>query len=119
MSLIGCKDSLIGIKAVIYNPEYCVEKGVLLILEGEFYKDSNSAPLAIKKKKYQAMDKLFLYTTNETRLENILEDQKGWKTIINHLKVHIAKGDYGITLIDRLQEVTLIDSVENVILHYN
>jgi len=41
VSLIGCKDSLIGIKAVIYNPEFCVEKGVLLILEGEFYKNSN------------------------------------------------------------------------------
>jgi hypothetical protein len=73
-SLIGCHDELIGVRVTIYNPDLWVEKGVLLILEGDFYKNKIIAPVAIKKKKYMAMDKLYLITSNETQLNSILED---------------------------------------------
>jgi hypothetical protein len=47
---------------------------VLLVLEGDFYKNKIIAPVAIKKKKYMAMDKLYLITSNETQLNSLLED---------------------------------------------
>jgi hypothetical protein len=119
LSLIGCHDELIGVRATIFNPELCIEKGVLLILEGDFYKNKIIAPVAIKKKKYMAMDKLYLITSNDTQLNNILEDQKGWKTIFTNLKVTISSSEYNLILFDRMSDMTVIDSLENILLHYS
>lgn len=112
LSLIGIKQMIIGVRATILDTDNSLEKGCLFPIDGDFYKPKS----AVKSKlsKIPALERLHSLTQQDTCFSEILEDKKGWKKILNVLKL---EGN-SVYFTDVLGSKTYMDSLENVLYKY-
>ena len=112
LSLIGIQQMTIGIRATILDTDTSLEKGCFFPIDGDFYKPKSS--VKAKLSKIPALERLHSISQHDTRFSEILEEEKGWKKILNVLKV---EGN-GIYITDLLGQKSYMDSLENVLYKY-
>mmetsp|Transcript_17761 Transcript_17761/g.17731 ORF Transcript_17761/g.17731 Transcript_17761/m.17731 type:complete len:190 (+) Transcript_17761:553-1122(+) len=76
ISLIGVGLTIIGVRATIYDVETGNEQGCLFPIDGEFYLRDKNNP--VKKLSKHAQGKLHAKVWQETKFDEILEEQGGW-----------------------------------------
>lgn len=112
LSLIGIQQMIIGVRATILDTDTSLERGCLFPIDGDFYKPKSC--VKAKLSKIPALERLHSISQHDTRFGEILEEEKGWKRILNVLQV---EGN-GIYITDLLGQKSYMDSLENVLYKY-
>jgi hypothetical protein len=103
---------IIGVRATILDTDTSLERGCLFPIDGDFYKPKSC--VKAKLSKIPALERLHSISQHDTRFGEILEEEKGWKRILNVLQV---EGN-GIYITDLLGQKSYMDSLENVLYKY-
>jgi len=112
LTLLGCESNILGVKAVVYNPEKMKEVGVFFIVNQEQWGFSEEEKNAVPKRKDYQKDALLDYSYLPGKLK-----KKGYKKIMSTIKIEYnQKGEPSITYNGK-NGPAFVDYLENIFWH--